>query len=194
MPTQVNDILGLMLGLIVLLILIKHSLPSLSRLFKEKIMGISPSESFDLDELIQKKINLYKVEQAESLDLYEKNLQLNHKTQTLEFVHALSWDSKRCHEELQEKAEDLGLKTIPNIKQINRTYEQLKAIKGFEDGQALELENLKIFILFYSIFFPQISPEQRKKLYLESNLKLLGPELDIKQLIETCQADFSSVV
>jgi hypothetical protein len=49
MSTNLNDILAIMLGFVTLLILIKHALPSLSSFFGKKIMGMGPSEIFDLN-------------------------------------------------------------------------------------------------------------------------------------------------
>lgn len=194
MPTEVNDILGIMLGLVVLLILIIHSLPSLSNFFKEKIMGIKPPESFDLDELVQKKMNLYKMDKGQSQDLFEKNLQLHHKTQTLQFVHNLSWDSRACIDELNIEAQNIHLEDIPSIESMRQTYESLKRINGFEDGPALELNHLKRFLLFYALFFSKIAPDQRESFYQKSHLELTEPDLDIRPVVASYQADFSTQV
>jgi hypothetical protein len=75
MPTNVNDILAIMIGLVILLIFVRHSLPSLSSFFKERIMGINPSESFDLDEMIQKKIHLHQIKQGMAQETFEKKLE-----------------------------------------------------------------------------------------------------------------------
>lgn len=193
MPTQTNDILGIMLGLIALLILIKHLLPSLSMLFKEKIMGIRPAESFDLDQMIQKKINLYQLGQGEKQSLFEKTLELNYKKEGLEFVQSLAWDSQKTLGPLLAQAQLINPYEHPlEVPQLIRTFEQLIEIEGLEKGPAIEVATLKKYIIFYSIFFPLIdSHKQRSDFYHKTFEEVAKSSRALEKIVKEHQADFS---
>jgi hypothetical protein len=80
---------------------------------------------------------------------------------------------------------------VLTIEEMNQTFGQLKKIRAFEDAPGLN--KIKNDILFYSFFFPQeVNAQHREDFYHRINHLIGSRSQDLKSLILTCQAEFSS--